>query len=45
MNSRASIAGAWTGGGIVTLLLATGAPASLWLVLALLLALALVVRG
>lgn len=45
MNTRASIAGAWAGGGIVTLLLTAGAPLLVWLLLALLLALAVAVSG
>ena len=42
MNSPASTAGAWTGGGIVALLLALQAPEMLWVVLLLILALAVV---
>jgi hypothetical protein len=45
MNSRASIAGAWAGGGLVTLLLAVGAPLALWATLLLLLILAAALSG
>jgi hypothetical protein len=40
MDTQRSIAGAWAGGILVTLLLAAGAPLAVWPVLALLLAFA-----